>query len=183
MSMHRTQDFSENSLLASFPSSTNRLKLVRRDRQLASAEGGQNSDFSKAIGAAVPPSWPPTFHGPLDGRERLAWNNYYLILTGDEGGPALVGFAGAALWPAEERTIEFGAVVVPEFGGRRLGEELASAVGDWAVSQPDIDRVICDAPAGHGGIAKSFERSGFSKMVEVPGPGFERFVRFVGTRT
>src|ERR1700678_2752367 len=107
MAMHALSEFLEVPLLASFPASTNRLKLVPRDRRLADVEAS-HADLAKALGARVPESWPPRFVAAQGEGKGLPWRNYYLIFGGDADDPVLAGLAGVAPWPDEKRVVQFG---------------------------------------------------------------------------
>jgi hypothetical protein len=181
MANRLTQDFSENVALATFPTRTPRLKFVRKDRALADSE--EAHQLGQALGASVPASWPIPCPGPFGGHEALHWSNYYMVLTDTPEGHALVGIAGAALWDTEDGTLEFGGILAPEYRGAGLAEEIPSIIRDWALSHPQINRVVCDSPTEYPGLVKSLERAGFSKTEEVPGPGFGRFVAMVNEST
>jgi RimJ/RimL family protein N-acetyltransferase len=174
-------EFSDIPLLGSFPASTSRMKLVRQDQKLADAEASQHSDLAEALDAEVPSSWPPKFVAAPGKSEELPWRNYYMVLSGDGEGPVLVGLAGVAPWPKENRAVQIGAAFVPEYQGRHLGAELSAALAEWALSLPEVDRAICDVPADHEGAAKALLRGGYSREAEAPALGFARFVRVTGT--
>ena len=162
---------------ADFPATTERLTLVQREQKHADAEGGSATELSAMLSAEVPQSWPPPFVSAPVGGEGVTWRNQYVIHTAGGERPTLIGLSGVARWPAEERMIQVGCGVVPEYHGRRIGEEVVGALATWALSQPDVDRVFCDIPEDHVASAKSLERAGYSKADEVPSVGFVRFVK------
>jgi RimJ/RimL family protein N-acetyltransferase len=70
-----------------------------------------------------------------------------------------------------------GVSVVPEFYERRIGQEVVGELAEWALRQPDVDRVVCDVPADHVASAKSLERAGYVRSAGAPEPGYFRFIR------
>ena len=142
----------------------------------ADAEAAGSDDLAKALAARVPQSWPPEFVAPPTS-EAGSWAHCYLVHAGSGEEPILIGMAGAARWPAERRTIQVGATVVPEFYGKRIGEEVVGALAEWALRQPDVDQVVCDVPADHAASAKSLERAGYVRSAAAPKVGYSRFVR------
>jgi RimJ/RimL family protein N-acetyltransferase len=131
------------------------------------------------LGVKVPDNWPPKFVSALENRKELPWRIYYMVLTANADTPVLVGIAGLAPWSAEARTLQFGAALIPEHQRRHLGAELGAAIAEWALGVPEIDRVICEVPADHAGVAKALERAGYTREGIAPGPGFASFARHV----
>ena len=73
--------------------------------------------------------------------------------------------------------MQIGTSVVPEFYGRRIGEEVVRALAEWVLLQPDVNQVVCDVPADHVASAKSLERAGYVRSAAAPEAGYFRFVR------
>jgi ribosomal-protein-alanine N-acetyltransferase len=159
-----------------FPEKTERLKLLPRTRQHSDAETAGSAELAEILAARVPEGWPPKFVAPPTS-EAGSWSNCYLIHTGSEEEPILIGIAGAARWPAEKRTVQIGVSVVPEFYGRRIGEEVVRALAELALLQPDVDHIVCDIPADHVASVKSLERAGYVRFTAAPEIGYSRFVR------
>jgi ribosomal-protein-alanine N-acetyltransferase len=159
-----------------FPEKTERLKLLPRTRLHSDAEAAGSAALAEILAARVSEGWPPKFVAPPTS-EAGSWSNCYLIHIGSGEEPILIGMAGAARWPAEKRTMQIGASVVPEFYGRRIGEEVVGALAQWALRQSDVDRVVCDVPADHVASAKSLERAGYVRSPAAPELGYLRFVR------
>jgi ribosomal-protein-alanine N-acetyltransferase len=159
-----------------FPKKTERLKLVPRTRLHSDAEAIGLAELAKVLAVQIPQGWPPKLVAPPTDEARF-WSNCYLIHTGSGEEPILIGVAGAARWPAERRTVQIGVSVVPEFYGRRIGEEVVRALAELALLQPDVDRIVCDIPADHVASVKSLERAGYVRSAGAPETGYSRFVR------
>jgi [ribosomal protein S5]-alanine N-acetyltransferase len=159
-----------------FPKKTERLKLVPRTRLHSDAEALGLPELAKELAVQIPQNWPPKFVAPPTDEARF-WSNCYLIHTGSGEEPILIGVAGAARWPAEKRTVQIGVSVVPEFYGRRIGEEVVRALAELVLLQSDVDQIVCDIPSDHVASVKSLERAGYMKSAAAPAAGYSRFTR------
>jgi RimJ/RimL family protein N-acetyltransferase len=159
-----------------FPAATSRLLFIPITDSLASHEANGHAHLSNALSADVPPSWPPQPVAPPVHANEHGWKNSYLTHAGPNGNRSVVvGVAGHKKWSPEDKTLQIGAVLVPEYHGQHLGEEVVAALANWGLTQPEIDRVICDVPDNHKASAKSLERAGFTASTEKPAHGFTRF--------
>lgn len=159
---------------SNLPVRTERLTLMAEEP----GHGGMLEDgkqVSNIFAAQVHDSWPPTAVEPPT-KDAIGWKRFYLSHTRPDGQKMIVGIAGIGVWSAAKRTVQIGVALVPEFQGQRLGEEVATALGRWALSQPQFDSVVCDVPDDHLASAKSLERAGYVKSEEAAAPGFVRFV-------
>lgn len=182
MGYHASLDYSENPALASFPPSTHRSKVIRRTQDIADAESRSAAHLSKALAAKVPPSWPPAHQPARPGSEGLHWTNYYYIFTESGQEPVLAGSMGLAIWPGDERVLEFGGSLLPEFQGFGVAADACALVEDWARSQPKIDRIICDVASGNKLMTKFLQGAGYSIDEKEPSAGFVRFFKWVDGR-
>jgi Acetyltransferases, including N-acetylases of ribosomal proteins len=166
----------EHSSASDFPFSTPRLRFVPKSADLADAEVKGNVHLSDHLSVLLLESWPPALVTPPLAEHAEGWKHSYLLHPGPSGSrETLVGLAGHKRWPADHKTLQIGAVLVSEYHGQHLGEEAVAALGTWGLTQPGIDRVICDVPEDHKASAKSLVRAGFSQAPEAPAPGFLRF--------
>ena len=162
-----------------FPAGTSRLRFIPVTDALADHEAAGSSYLSTALSVDVPPSWPPQPVVPTVQANAEGWKNCYLAHAGPNGGRSvLVGAAGHKKWSPEHRTLQIGTVLIPEYHGQHLGEEVVAALAKWGLAQPGIDRVICDVPDDHKASAKSLERAGFARSAQPPAVGFIRFEIF-----
>jgi RimJ/RimL family protein N-acetyltransferase len=114
----------------SFEIQTPRLLLVGADSTLLSAELASHASLAAAIGASVPPSWPPEHHDTaviqwvLKAQERLSsaepWQLYYMVLRTSHTVVGTCGFKGP---PDSSGNVEVGYSVVAEFRGAGLATE------------------------------------------------------------
>lgn len=176
MTIARTEDYSLGDPSADFPSKTEHLTFVRSTWGLADAEENDRPRFSALLRADVPENWPPQMVMASDSSSGSIWENFYLIREGNSDGQSLlVGLAGLKRWPSEQKTIQIGCALLDEHQGVGFGQEVAGALARWAITQPQVDRVICDIPDQHIGARKALEREGFLKIETSPSVGFARF--------
>jgi len=176
MTIARTADYSLADPSADFPSKTERLTFVRSTKGLAESEENDRLRFSALLKTNVPENWPPQMVTTSDSCSGSIWENFYLIRGDNSGGQSvLVGLAGLKRWPSEHKTIQIGCALLGEHQGVGFGQEVAAALARWAITQPQVDRVICDIPDQHIGARKALEGEGFSKTETSPSVGFARF--------
>lgn len=160
--------------LPNFPRSTGQLMLIPEESEnVRYFDDGMH--LSKLLAAKVPASWPPSAPEPPT-NDAKTWKRFLLSHTGDDGQARIVGTAGIGLWRESDMTVQIGVALLPEFQGRGFGEELASGLGKWALSQPQYRLAVCDIPENHHASSKPLERSGYRKAEEAPAPGFVRYV-------
>lgn len=130
----------------------------------------------------LPPSWPPVQQPTRPGSEGLSWTNYYYIFAESGQEPVLAGSMGLAMWPGDERVVEFGGSLLPEFQGVGIAADTCALVEDWARSHPEIDRIICDVASGNELMTRFLQGAGYSRDEEEPSTGFVRFFKWVDGR-
>lgn len=81
------------------------------------------------------------------------------ILDRDE--KELLGTAGFTGGPDSDGTVELGYEVAPGHRRRGYATEAAAALTRWALSQPDVARVIAATDAGNPASIRVLERVGF----------------------
>lgn len=108
---------------------TERLEILPATPELTRAALEGPGALAAALGAAVPPTWPPEY---LDAAsleftlDRLAadagqagWWLHFFVLKAEAGGPTLIGNGGYKGPPSSDGTVEVGYAVVSD--RRRLG--------------------------------------------------------------
>jgi len=69
---------------------------------------------------------------------------------GDQGGLSeLVGIAGMKRRPVAQKIVQVGLALLPKYHGRRFRQDVVATLGQWALSQPGLDQVLCDIPEDH----------------------------------
>lgn len=168
MNMHSSID--------DFPGHSARLRFVPKTKHLADAEARGTSHLSNHLSAQIAENWPPNLVTPPVTEHASGWKHSYLLHPSADGAShTLVGIAGHKKWSDDQKTLQIGTTLIPQYHGKRLGEEVVAALGTWGLAQPGIDRVICDVPAEHRASALSLERAGFTQSAEPPAPGFLRY--------
>ena len=133
---------------------TERLQLIPATVALCQAELIGREAVARALGAAVPISWPPPvlerddverIHRQLasDPRARV-WTLHYLLRAspGADDLPALVGVAGFGGPPSPEGEVQIGYAVALEHQGRGYATEAVTALIARAFEDPGVTVVV-----------------------------------------
>jgi len=164
---------------------TERLHLVAVTLELAHAELVGPMHLETALGAHVPPSWPP----PLNDEHSLRWTIATLeehpaavgwcawyFLHREHGGLRLIGQGGFQGLPEPDGTVEVGYSIVPECHRFGFAPEAVRALVDWAFTHPVVTRVRAHTYPHLRPSIRVLEKCGFHST----GPGQEEgTVRYV----
>ena len=162
------------------PIRTQRLRLQPVTVALARADLAGRETLARALGAAVPPEWPPEhFDRPAientliqleAGGPGAEWAYFYLIRE-DLGpsGPTTAGIAGYKGPPTGDGCVEVGYSVLQ--GHQRLGlaTEALAAIVDRAFEDPAVLRMLAETLPSLLPFIRVLEKSGFHPI----GPGSE----------
>lgn len=131
---------------------TERLDLVPATPILTRAALGAGDLLATAIGASVPPSWPPqyldtaalefTLARLAQGPEQAGWWMYFIVLREGEKGRILIGSGGYAGPPSEDGAVELGYGIVPEHQRRGYASEAVCGLARRAFAFPAVTKVI-----------------------------------------
>ena len=157
---------------------TSRLDLVAVTGPLARAETRGRDALGAALGATVPPAWPP----PLNDEVSLAWilglveadpeiggwSAWYFLLR-ENGQRTAIGNGGFKGRPGSDGTVEIGYSILERHHRQGFAPEAAAALVDWAFTHPEVGRVIAHTlPDGRASM-RVLEKCGFRHV----GPGLE----------
>jgi [ribosomal protein S5]-alanine N-acetyltransferase len=155
-----------------------RLVLVPATAELVRMEISDRAALGRALGAAVPDNWPPElladalpwFADQLEADPvKVGWLCWYGVLRGEGDDPAALAASGGFTGPPTEGSVEMGYSVLPQFQGRGLATEMAAALVAWALSHPDVSRVVAEVSAQNTPSLRLLRRIGFVER----GPGRE----------
>lgn len=157
---------------------TRRLVLVAATPELLETELGDAAALGAALGAVVPPGWPP---GEYDAdaarffRERLleggdaarGWYGWYAIARAGRAEPAtLVGSVGTFGPPSADGTVEIGYSVVESARGRGFATEMAHAITARALASPTVRTVVAETLEDNAASQHVLLRCGFRAIGE-----------------
>ena len=152
---------------------TPRLRLIAAQLAHLRTELGDPAQLATLLGAEVPGSWPP---GEYDrdaiayflaqyesrGAAAVGWYGWYAVLRAEDASPAqLVGAGGYFGPPSVDGTVEIGYSIADEARGHGYGTELARALADRALRQPQVRRVIAHAAPDNVASRIVLQRAGF----------------------
>ena len=156
--------------------------MIPATAELLRLEDTQPLALATPLNAAIPGDWPPEevrgvlgfFADQMDaGVTGDGWVNYYWIAhTGDGAPPVLVGSGGFKSKP-QSGAVEIGYGTLKQFQRQGYATEAVSALTQWALSQPDVLRVVADALPENTASVRVLEKNGFTEA----GPGEEEGTR------
>jgi ribosomal-protein-alanine N-acetyltransferase len=153
------------------------------------AEASGIKDLALLLGVSTPKDWPPGhydqkamqfFHDRLaaEGPESVGWYGWYAIRRRTAvQTAALVGVAGFIGPPDESGIVELGFSVLSSLRGQGHATEMASALVDYALAQPAVEKVIAHANITNRPAISVLLRSGFQAIAPGQRPGTARFER------
>jgi RimJ/RimL family protein N-acetyltransferase len=141
------------------------VRLLAATEELLTALNESRTRFGELIGSPVPDGWPefPEAVGSTLGHLRTAPEadrSWSMQLFVDEATGRLLG-SGGFVAPPEDRTVEIGYEIGPEFRGRGFGTAAARALVDRAVSSGEVDRVLAHTLPGPNPSTGVLESLGF----------------------
>ena len=161
---------------------TPRLELIAATIPTSEAELADRGEFSRLLGAAVPPEWPPEtaadalplFLGWL--REHPEWHGwlawYAVRVDGDER--MLVGGCGFLGGPDATGMVEMGYSVLPQFQRQGIATEMVAALTAWAFTHAAVSRIEAETSPENAGSWRALARAGFAAAGEGREPGSVR---------
>ena len=174
---------------------TERLRLIPATAALCRAETMGQEAVSRALGAVVPPSWPPSVLEP-DDVERVrrqlqsdprnqAWTLHYLLRSSaaGDGLPELVGVAGFGGPPSPEGAVQIGYAVAVEHQRRGYATEAVMALIARAFRDPSVVVIVATTFPTLAASIGVLRRTGFMHVGDDPGTGQMRFERRRGLST
>ena len=152
------------------------VRLVAATVPLLNALNDDHALFSELLGSPVPNGWPefPEAIGfTLEQLQHASdadrpWTMQFFL---DDANGLLVGSGGFTA-PPQERTVEIGYEVAPEFRGRGFGSAAARALVERAVASGEVDHVIAHTLPGPNAstgvlVSLDFEHVGDQEDPEV----------------
>jgi RimJ/RimL family protein N-acetyltransferase len=150
------------------------VRLLAATEPLLNALNDDRTLFGELIGSPVPDGW-PEFPEAIDFTlERLrtsaeANHPWSMQLFVDEATGRLLGSGGFAA-PPEDRTVEIGYEIAPEFRGRGFGTAAARALVDRAVDSGEVDHVLAHTLPGPNPSTGVLESLGFEHTADDEDP-------------
>lgn len=150
---------------------TERLDLVPATREMLAADRGDRVHLRRILGAAIPPSWPPSLLDDATCAEFLRLmtdgtdNNFrvwYWMLRGRCGrGQILIGSGGTSSCPQEPGTVMIGYSVAGGFEGSGYATEAVRHMIPVIFTFPGIRRIVATTFPELKGSIRVLEKNGF----------------------
>ncbi len=162
---------------------THRLKIVPATVALARSELGDRSEFARLLDSSVPENWPPEsaadalplFLGWLEAApDQVGWFGWYALALEDTGSRILVA-GGGFLGPPQAGAVQLGYSVLPQYQRQGFATELVTALIQWAVDQPGVERILAETEWANPNSVRVLQKVGF---VEIGPPAGSEGARF-----
>ena len=141
---------------------TQRLDLVACTPELAQLSLDSDPHLGSALGALVPPDWPPEDLLPallVDAHSgRVPWGIYLVVVRESS---ELVGSAGFKGPPREAADVEIGYGLLEAARGNGYATEAVAALVKWALGRADVRRVIAECAVDNVASQKVLSKNDF----------------------
>jgi RimJ/RimL family protein N-acetyltransferase len=162
---------------------TERLELIAFTSELIGAL--PDRPFAeRLVGARIPDSWPDAELAELlaASKSTTPFGPWVVVSRSER---AVVGSAGFIEPPKNDRTVELGFGTHQDFRGRGYAPEAARALVEWALEQPNVERVVAKCDPDNAASIRVLEKIGMQRcgeseeelLWEMRAPGAARFGR------
>jgi ribosomal-protein-alanine N-acetyltransferase len=166
---------------------TRRLLLRSATPEIAAADLGNRSEFSRLLAAHIPEDWPPPLNDDNSKAFTLScleknpdaagWSTWYFLLPGEMNGKSqAIGIGGFREKPSQG-TVEVGYSILPAYQRLGFASEAVSALIDWAFSHSDIQLVTAETLPALLASIRVLEKNGFQLLGEGSEEGAIRYGR------
>lgn len=166
---------------------TQRLLLRSATPELAAADLGNRSDFSRLLSAHIPEDWPPPLNDDnsktftltylQENPDAAGWSTWYFLLPSEnDGSSQAVGIGGFKGKPSRGM-VEVGYSIMPAYQRLGLASEAVAALIDWAFSHPEVHLVTAETLPSLLASIRVLEKNGFHLLGEGSEAGAIRYGR------
>ena len=151
---------------------TERMELKPLPAIAAAALPEDREEASRILGAALPVEWPqPDLLDvlPLQAAASHETECYGVWVMIERESGSVVGDVGFIGPPDENGSIEVGYSVIPDRRRRGYATEAASAIVEWALSEPGVEVVVAGCDRDNEPSIRTLERLGFQRTGEANG--------------
>ena len=151
---------------------TERMELKPLPAIAAAALPEDREEASRILGAALPVEWPqPDLLDvlPLQAAASHETECYGVWVMIERESGSVVGDVGFIGPPDENGSIEVGYSVIPDRRRRGYATEAASAIVEWALSEPGVQVVVAGCDRDNEPSIRTLERLGFQRTGEANG--------------
>jgi len=154
-----------------------RLTLVAATAELVEADLAGDAVFSAALGAEVPPEWPPELFGgtvmraarmQLGNPDEQGWSVWYLLDRLAEP-PVVIGMCQFEGRPDRSGSVELSYAILEPFRGRGYATEAVARLVGWAFSHQNVVQVTAETLPYLRNSIRVLEKVGMAPA----GPGSE----------
>lgn len=160
-----------------------RLYYVPATAALIQADLDGPAPLAAAMGAAVPPEWPPelftrlamlAMQGQLADRAEHGWSTWYLVGKGAEEG--LVGVCGFKGRPDAAGSVEISYSILPSCRNRGYASEAVERLVSWAFGHAPVTEVTAETLPHLRQSIRVLEKNGFQRRGQGSEYGVVRYV-------
>jgi [ribosomal protein S5]-alanine N-acetyltransferase len=155
---------------------TRRLLLRSATPEIAAADLGNRSEFSRLLKAQVPADWPPPLNDDnskmftliylQENPDAAGWSTWYFLLPGEMNGKSqAIGIGGFRGKPSQG-AIEVGYSIVPAYQRLGFASEAVAGLIDWAFSHSDVQLVAAETLPALLASIRVLEKNGFHLLGE-----------------
>lgn len=157
---------------------TSRLKLIPCPLEVAQAAITDNSQVETLLRIRIPDDWyatevqdflPKYAQMLTNDPSQLGWGVWLMIHTADS---TLIGDLGFGGKPDEQGTVEMGYEVFPAYQKQGYAFEAVQALVNWAITQPNLKRIIAHSPQDHTASIRILEKLGLQQLGTVNLPDY-----------
>lgn len=143
---------------------TERLELIPYSLEVAEAAIADKSQIKKLLNVKIPSDWHwseveevlPFFAQLAADPLQLGWGAWLMIHTRENTIIGDLGFGGKN----EQGIVEMGYNVLPAYQNQGYGFEAVQALVNWALTQPNLHKIIATCPQDHLASKRILEKVG-----------------------
>ncbi|MEJ2385044.1 MAG: GNAT family N-acetyltransferase [Xanthomonadales bacterium] len=129
-----------------------RLTLVAASADLVAADLAGASAFAEALGADIPPAWPPALFGgnvmravlaQLDNPAEHGWSAWYL-LDAESAPPVAIGMCQFKGRPDASGSVEISYAILDRYRSRGYATEAVARLVEWAFGHQNVVQVTAE---------------------------------------
>ncbi len=107
--------------------------------------------------------------------DRVGWFSWYALTAADTMASPVLVASGGFKGPPQDKTVEVGYSVLPQFQGRGFATEMVCGLMRWALKQPGVARVVAETEWTNPGSVRVLSKAGFAPLGPTAKPGGAQF--------
>ncbi|WP_413160106.1 GNAT family N-acetyltransferase [Capilliphycus salinus ALCB114379] len=152
---------------------TKRLELIPYSPEIIEAAINDKSRIESLLNLKVPEDWPweevldafPVFAELASDPTQQNWGAWLIIHSLDKTIIGDLGFGGK---PDEQGKVEMGYNIIPNYRNQGYGFEAVQALVNWAITQPNLKKIVATCPADNLPSIRILEKLGMHCVEKTP---------------